>query len=422
MTTHGPLQRKQQNNDLAPGTPRATILIVGGGYAGIMAANRVARRTTSDIRVVLVSGQDELVHRVRLHEMLAGTRTRRYALQDVLHRRVQRVREWVTRIDAGASACELASGRRLPYDQLILAIGSRVDDSVPGVREHGGALASPDAALAFADKLRELPSGATVAVLGGGLTSIEVACEIAAAHPQLRVQLVGHALAPSWPEPLRARAQRELSLLGVELRFGVQVCALADDAVVLEHGERLPVAAAVWAAGFRCPTLAADSGFAVDSLGRVHVDETLRVAGYPNVVVAGDVAAAPLACVGSGKVPMRMACATAMPMGAHAADVVVDQLRGKAPMRFRYRNTVQCVSIGRRRGMLVFIDQDDQPTGRILGGYWGARAKEMICRLVIGALRLERRVPGAFIWPGRGARTRVSSEREPPRLPETTTP
>jgi hypothetical protein len=71
---------------------------------------------------------------------------------------------------------------------------------------------------------------------------------------------------------------------------------------------------------------------------------------------------------------------------------------------------VQCVSLGRRRGLLVFIDQDDRPSGRTLGAALGALAKEVICRSVIATLRFERWLPGSFWWPGRGKRRRLLAE------------
>lgn len=403
---------------IAHSDPQTTIVVLGGGYAGVMAANRIAGRVGPEVRVVLINESAEFIHRVRLHEMAAGTRTQRHQLAELLHSRVEGIEGRVTRIHGSESKIEMRGGQTLAYDQCILAIGSEIAEAIPGAREYGGALAHVDAALAFAKKLATLPAGSPVVVLGMGLSGIEVASEIAEAHPNLRVVLVGETFAPGWPEPVQVQAQRQLADLGVTLRCGARARELTNDAVILENGERLPAAAAIWVGGFRCPSLARESGLPVDALGRVRVDETLRVVGYSNIVAAGDIAAAPLTCMGTGISPMRMACATAMPMGAHAADVVVDLLRGKTPLRFRYRNTGQCVSLGRRKGMVVFIDQDDQPTGRVLGGLRGALVKELICRLVIGALRIERSLPGMYAWLGRGERRRLDETGDVPKLTE----
>ena len=407
-------RRNTQANSSPNQSPvKATVVIVGGGYAGVMAANRVAARLRANESVVLITERDELVHRVRLHEMLAGTRTKRYPLTGLLHPKVQLVTNRVVCIDAAAARCELQTGGHVAYGQLILATGSQVEATVPGVREHAMALCSPDNAVAFADKLHDVVPRAPIAVLGGGLTAIEVACELAATHPRLSVLVIAEALAPGWPMALVSRAHRELKELGIEVRLGARVASVDARTLRLENGECIEVSGTVWAAGFRCPALVADSRLPTDALGRARVDETLRVLGFPDIVAAGDAAAPPLACVGSGITPMRMACATAMPMGAHAADVVLDQLRGRAPRRFRYRNTVQCVSIGRRRGLLVFIDQDDRPSGRLLGAAVGAFAKELICRAVIATLYLDRWLPGLFWWPGRGKRRRLVAQSGP---------
>ncbi|MGE0326523.1 MAG: NAD(P)/FAD-dependent oxidoreductase [Polyangiaceae bacterium] len=387
----------------------ASVVVVGGGYAGVLAANRIAGRLGSSVRVTLVTECPELVHRVRLHEVLVGTRLRRYPLRSVLHASVRTLAGRAAHIDGRAGECELVSGEKLHFDQLVLAAGSRIDDEVPGVREHAFALSGPDPALAFAAKLKALPSGSTVTVVGSGLTGVEVACEVAEAHPRLDVRLMGSELATSWPTALRELLRTEVEALGVAIELNVEAVGIEPDALLLSDGQRRTSQATVWTAGFRGSALGIASNFPVDSYGRVRVDEALRVEGQPSVVAAGDIAAPPLVCGGSGIAPLRMACATAIPMGAHAADVVIAQLAGAVPLRFRYRNTVQCVSLGRHRGLLVFIDQDDQPTGRVLAGRWGALAKEFICRAVIGTLRLERIFPGAYVWPGGGAREPIAT-------------
>lgn len=363
-----------------------TVVIVGGGYAGVLAANRVAGKLRRDARVVLVSDRDELVHRVRLHEMAAGTNDTRYPLARMLSSRVEHVRARVARIDAPARRALLEDGGALDYDFLIYAVGSG-----PGAA--GSPVASPEAAQAFAAQLRALPDGATIAVIGGGLTGIELASEIADAYPRLAVSLHCEHIGPNWGEPAQAAARAMLAELGVSVHEGARVTDVDADVVVR-------------ATGFTVAPLARASGLPVDALGRLVVDETLRVADHPEIVGAGDAVATPTACVLGPVERLRMGCATAMPLGAHAADVVVDAIRGRTPRAFRFGFQLQCVSFGRRRGLVVFVDRGDHPTGRVLTGRRGALVKELICRLVIGMIRLERAFAGAYWWPGAGARFR----------------
>jgi NADH dehydrogenase FAD-containing subunit len=384
------------------GERNTTVVVLGAGYAGVLAANRLAGRVPAGVRVLLINDRDELVHRVRLHEVAAGRTRKTYPLSALVHPRVERLTTRVTRIDATERRLVLADPARPPvaYDHLVYAAGSGITPGAPGVREHASGLAGPEQAAAFAARLRGLAPGAPVIIVGTGLSGIEAAAEVAESFPNLSVTLLGEELAPAWPDALRELGRAGLLELGVNLRTGVRVRAVTARHVELMNGERLAAGDVLWATGFSSSGLARDSGLDVDEMGRLVVDETLRAPAHPEIVGCGDAVAAPLACAGTGLTPMRMACATAMPMGAHAADVVSEVLRGRPARPFRYHNTVQCVSLGRHRGLLVFIDQDDRPTGRALTGLSGALAKELICRLVIGALRIERQMPGFYRWLG----------------------
>ncbi|MCB9561694.1 MAG: FAD-dependent oxidoreductase [Kofleriaceae bacterium] len=402
-----------------PRPPAPHVVIIGGGYAGVLAANRVAGRAGRGVRVTLISDRDELVHRIRLHEAAAGTRSRRYPLRGLLHRRVELRQGRVDRIDAAARACVVA-GDAIAYDHLIVAVGSGIAAGVPGARDHGGALGDPDAAAAFAARLAALPDGAAVAVIGGGLSAIETAAEIAEAHPALRVALVADRVLPAWDDAGRAAIRDGLRALGVDVVRGARVVEVTATAIRLAGGEQLAADATVWAAGFTVAPLARASGLPVDDHGRLRVDATLRVPGHPEIVGAGDAVATPGSVLGRGAGAdgaIRMGCASAMPQGAHAADTVLAALRGEAPRPMHFGFVLQCVSLGRHRGVAMFVDGDDRPTGRIITGRTGALIKELICQLVIGGLRVERRLPGTYTWPQRRRRPPALVAAPPPALP-----
>jgi NADH dehydrogenase FAD-containing subunit len=75
-----------------------------------------------------------------------------------------------------------------------------------------------------------------------------------------------------------------------------------------------------------------------------------------------------------------MACATAMPMGCHAADTVLRTLRGQAPAPFGFAYMARCVSLGRRQAVVQLLDGDDRPRPTAIRGLPGAWVKEVILR------------------------------------------
>jgi hypothetical protein len=86
-------------------------------------------------------------------------------------------------------------------------------------------------------------------------------------------------------------------------------------------------------------------------------------------------------------------------MGAHAADTVLAALDGRAPEPLRYGYLHQCISLGRRDGLIQMVDALDAPRPRIFTGRKAARYKELICRSTIWTLRAERRLPGTARYP-----------------------
>jgi NADH dehydrogenase len=370
------------------------VLVLGGGYAGVLCANRLAGRLGAAARVTLVTATADFVHRVRLHELLAGRpfprRTVRALLADGVALRLGRV-EAVSL----ATRTVTVDGAALPFDAMVCALGSAPAHELPGAAEHGAGLASPTAAARVAERLRALPERSPVAVIGGGFTGIEVATEIAEAWPSLRVSLLTSALAPGLSDAGQRYLRSSLDALGVEVVERASVRAVAADAVEFSDGTSRPAALTVWAGGFTGSAPSVDADWPLDGRGRIVVDADLGVRGAPGVFAAGDVAASAPGMEST----LRMGCATAMPLGAHAADNVARHLRGQATRPFDFGFTVQCVSLGRRRGLVQPVDARDQAKPWVVTGRLGALVKESICRYVVGALRVEAAAPGMYRWP-----------------------
>lgn len=366
------------------------IVVVGAGYSGLAAAKLAARWT--DAEVTLINEGDRFVERVRLHQLAAGQRLRDLPLADLVEGTgVALVVDRVTGIDAAERVVRLAnSSRVVHYDLLVYALGSAADrGSVPGVAEHAFTVVTADEAA----RLRERIGGSdVVAVVGGGLTGIEAAAELAESHPGLKVRLVnGEELGAGLSRRAQAHLRRTFGRLGVEVREHAKVSEVRADGLVLADGDRLSADIVVWSAGFKVPELAREAGFAVDERGRLIVDEMLRSVSHPEVTGIGDAAAVRLR---SGQ-ELRMACATGLPSAQHAMRAIADRLAGRAPRPLRFRYFNQCISLGRRDGLIQFVRADDSPREAVLTGRKAAIYKEAIVR---GTILFERNpiIPTSF--------------------------
>ncbi|GAA4236410.1 NADH dehydrogenase FAD-containing subunit [Streptosporangium album] len=351
------------------------MVVLGAGYAGLLAAKLAAKRTGA--RITLVNAGDRFVERVRLHQLAAGQRLRDLPLKDSLRGTgIELVVDRVTGIDTADRTVRLArTPQAVGYDTLVYALGSRADlDSVPGAAEHAYGVALAEQASRLRDRVRE---GGTVTVAGGGLTGIEAATELAETYPELKVGLVTDGmLGGALSERARRYLRRTFGRLGIEVRENARVTEVRADGLVLEGGEHVGADTVVWTTGFRVPDLAREAGIAVDGHGRMVVDETLRSVSHPEIYGVGDAAAVRRP---GGQEP-RMACATGLPSAQQAVHAIAARMAGREPRPLRFRYVNQCISLGRRDGLIQFVHADDSPREAVLTGRPAALYKESIVR------------------------------------------
>jgi NADH dehydrogenase len=362
---------------------RTHVVVLGGGYAGTLAANHL--RLRGDVDVTLVNPRPMFVERIRLHQFAAGTGTATVDYATLLGEGIRLVTDAAERIDGADRKVLLASGGTLDFDYLIYAVGSGT-----AAPEFAYPVADFEHAVRLRGALDELHPDAPVTVVGAGLTGIETASELAGQGR--RVTLVcGGVLGPSLSRPGRRSVAKSLSRLGVELLETAVVAEVRPDAVVLADGRVLPSALTVWTAGFEVPDLAARSGLRTDTLGRLLTDETLTSIDDSRIVAAGD-AAAP-----SGE-PLRMSCQAAGPLGAQAANTVLSRIAGTEPAVVNQAFAGQCISLGRRAGTIQLARTDDTPVNMVVGGRTAAAIKEAVCRATVWSIRREAAKPGSYFW------------------------
>lgn len=383
-----------------------SVVIIGAGYAGVMAANRLQASLSHDgvdhVKVTIVNPVPDFIERIRLHQVAAGCLDHAsIPLSDVLHPGVQAVIGTAVRIDAEARIVQVAtpsSQHTISYDQLVYAVGSHGDASVTGVKEHAHLVAEPGGAASAQAAIAGGPPGRKIVVVGGGLTAIETASEIAESNTAHEVTIVSGGLVGGTLRPSSRRSVlRSLNRLGVRIREGVPVERVHAHQIEMEDGTLIDADVCVWAASFAVPQLAAYSDLPTDDQGRLRVDENLRCVNHPEITGAGD---AVTMLPGMGH-HLKMGCASAMALGGYAATNVLARLRGVDPEFVSPGYVVQCISLGRRNGYIQFVRSDGGPRQFAVAGRLGATIKEAVCSMTVKGLRKEREEAGSY-WSPRG--------------------
>ncbi len=314
-----------------PTAPR--VLIVGGGIAGVVVATKLGRTGRAD--VTLVDKSLSHVWKPTMHTIAAGTSSAERqrlsllalakrngftfwpgSLEDV-DRSAKRVTlsPFATLAPIETARGEDAPAHALPYDALVLAIGSRANDfGTAGVAEHCRTVDDLVEAEDFRTRLRRamftpgIGVPIDVAIVGGGATGVELAAELmraidlvsgygppAMAH-KLRLTLIeaGPRLLPAFPAHIAAAAGRTLATLGVTVRTGATVTRADADGFLLKDGTRVAATLKVWAAGVKAPdVLGRIAGLERSRSGQLAVTSRLRTTRDPSIFALGDCAGVP---------------------------------------------------------------------------------------------------------------------------------
>jgi NADH dehydrogenase len=358
------------------------VVIAGGGFGGAMAARELERiMPRQSARLTLVNDVNFLLYTPFLPEAAAGTLEPRHVvtpLREILDRTYLRLGT-VSGHDPAARTVELRTRdgdvERLPYDQLLLALGSvsRVLP-VPGLSEHAVGFKSLADAIWLRNHVVETLEAAnasddparreellTYVFVGGGYAGLEALAELQdfaadamESYPRARlhgmrwvlVEATGRVL-PEIDAGLAGYALRQLRGRGIDIRLETTLEEVTAHTARLSSGETLSTRTVVWTAGVAPHPSLRRLDLELDERGRVPVDEFLRVRGRRGVWAIGDCAAAP--DPRGGLCPPT--AQHAVRQGPVAARNIAAELGVGRARRFEYRGNAAFVNLGRYKAV-----------------------------------------------------------------------
>jgi NADH dehydrogenase len=380
------------------------VVIAGGGFGGAMAARELERvMPKQSARLTLVNDVNFMLYTPFLPEAAAGTLEPRHVvtpLREILKQTYLRL-GIIDDHDPVSRTLRLRTREGdtdlLPYDQLLLAVGSvsRVLP-VPGLERHAVGFKTLADAIWLRNHLIETLEAAdasddparrdellTYVFVGGGYAGLEALAELQdfaadaiESYPSARlhgmrwvlVEATGRVLPEIDPE-LADYALRELRGRGIDIRLGTTLEEVTADTARLSTGETLPTRTLVWTAGVAPHPSLRRLSVPLDERGRVPVDDHLRVKGMDSVWAIGDCAAAP--DPRGGLYPPT--AQHAVRQGPAAARNIAAELGVGRPRAFRYRGNAAFVNLGRYKA----VGRIGPRTFRGFPAWWLARTYHM---------------------------------------------
>ena len=372
---------------------RATAVIVGGGFAGVACARKLAAHP--DLHVTLIDRND--YH--QFQPLLYQVATSMLAAADIAYplRKIaaeydgfETKRAEVVAIDPVARTVTTRRGETYTADYIVLAAGSQPNFfGTPGA-EHAFPLYSLDDAERLKTRIiqafeeadsdpRLVDEGALqFVVVGGGPTGVEVAGalsemirttmmhEFTSLAPRAKVHLVDHGtvLLKMFMDKGHAYAARILVKDGVDLRLGVGVKAIGPGHVTLSDGSTIKTRCVIWGGGLMAAPVAGASGLPQGRGGRIDVAPDFTVAGFPGVLAIGDIANIPAK---GGKTHPQLG-SVALQSGSWAAKTILADLERKDAKPFSYLDKGTMAMIG--RGAAIAQVKGIELHGKLAFGAW----------------------------------------------------
>jgi NADH:ubiquinone reductase (H+-translocating) len=291
------------------------IVVLGAGYAGLVAALELNKLTTAqEVEIILVNKHEYHQLITKLHEPAVGAKDESHvkiSISSLLGaKKIRFVKDTVEAIDPKAKQVTLGH-QTLNYDYLVVALGSETEYfGIPGLKEYSFPMKSINQAnrirehieQCFANYANEKRDSLLTFVVGGaGFSGIELVGELADKLPQLtakynvpkdKVKILNVEAAPmilpGFDPELVEVAKKSLEQRGVKFIIGAPVVQVEPGKVHLKTGDVIDTDTMIWTGGVRGVKLIGDAGFETEPRGRAKVDEYMRAVGFHDVWIVGD--------------------------------------------------------------------------------------------------------------------------------------
>lgn len=376
--------------------PNHRILILGGGYAGLLAAGTL-RRELPQAHITLIDAQPQFSHRVRWHEQLVGQSIDHINYQSFsAERNIEFIQARVKTLAPSENQVHLETIKgpsTLTYDQLIYALGSLSQPLWQSPQDNCYTLNSSRELLKAQTQLTQSKQ---LLVIGGGLTAVEYATEVAERYPTINVQLVtSTTLLPDYSTAAQDYARRAMTGMNIELIENTPITRIEARHATTLNGHSLTFDLCVCSTGFIASPVWQDSGLASRKNGQIAVTSTMQAQGFDNIWVAGDAAYHEI----DDRAVLRMSCATACATAPLIGLNVARALRGELALEHTPYYFGHCVSLGRQQAFIQIVSPDDKMLPAIVTGSTAIEAKIKIAKAVISTLLWDGKASQADWWP-----------------------
>jgi NADH dehydrogenase FAD-containing subunit len=376
---------------------KSQIVILGGGYAGLLAASQI-RRDLPQAHITLIDAHTQVSHRIRWHEQLTGGDIESINYTGFCaERNIQFVQAYVEKIDPDQNCIQVnveSYRHTYSYDQLVYALGSHSrsltkDEGLANVYSF-----SDEQSVATA--MAKLPTRKHILILGAGLSAIEYATEIAETYPEIHLRILTDTqVLNQYSEAAKTYTRGVLRAMNIELIEHTQVHELHKNHCLDSEGRRFDFDFCLQNIGFEASPVWKNSGLSCRLNGQIEVDEFMRAKSYNNIWVAGDAGYGEQ----KGEASLRMSCASACATAGAAAANLTRHVKCEPLLPHKPYFFCHCISLGRKHALVQLVTAEDKMLNDIVTGKLATHTKTKISEAVLLTLLWDGQSSQQGWWP-----------------------
>lgn len=273
------------------------LVLLGGGYGGLRILQGIIQAyVPTDLKIILIDRQPYHSLKTEYYALAAGTASDQHIrVPFPQHPRLTTMYGEITAIDLERKQVLLEDQDPVAYDDLVIGLGSEDNyHQVPGAGQYTHSIQTMDRTRRTFQALSTLHPKSVVAIVGGGLSGVELASELHESRPDLIIKLYdrGKSILSDFSGRLSTYVQNWFIERGVDVINESNITKVEKN-ILYNHDDPIPVDAVVWTAGIQPSHIVRKLDVDKDQKGRIILTPHHHIPDNPNVYVVGDCASLP---------------------------------------------------------------------------------------------------------------------------------
>lgn len=350
------------------------VVVIGAGFAGLMALKQLVR--SKNLKLTLINKNDHFLFTPRLTELLNESISKKIVIKDIkkiFEHKINFIKDKADYIDFKRKYIEIGKNdAKIDYDYLIMSQGAttnyfgnkNIEKNTIGYKDYNAVLKIKDKIKNNVQKYSKTKKKEllTFAVIGGGLTGIELICSLEQAvlketkeytnmNPkEARFIIIQNqkTIVRQLPDKVRLKIEKYMKNRNIEIMTKT-IAKNVKNEIILTNKKKIKASTIIWTSGIKANAIKTNPKLKLDRGNTIKVTGKLKIPGYDDVYIAGDAAL----FIENGK-PLEATAQIAWQQGVNIGKNILSRINGEKEKDFHYFHKGTLIVLGSNKAIFTY--------------------------------------------------------------------